>query len=495
MSALPDGGLWRNARYTADDLAALEELCLDEARALGLDPPPVAFHLVPAEVVYDVAARGLPGRYSHWRFGQTYEQMKGDYDAGRTRIYELVVNTRPAHAYLLEGNSLVAQLLVIAHVLGHAVVFERSRYFTPADKGFLPRVRAAADRIDGYMSDHGRAAVEDFIDDCEALATTLPLAQLGQRYVEEPCEPEERPYDVLFPEEVAARRARAAEEREEHRRRFPRHPERDILGFLMEHARTLEDWQRDILGIVREEQRYFAPQYSTKILHEGMATWTHNTILQRLLLDSADFVEYQRLNASVTQPHHFRLNPYNVGFTIFSEIERIATAPTDDERRRWPWAGETEGAARILEIVESYDDAALLAEFLTPRVCELARLYAWKHHEQDPRRIVISSREAEDVRRTILRGTVNAGLPVIEIADADGGGHGELVLEHRVEDAGLDAEYAKGTLIHLAAIWGKPVTVTTVGANEQPIWYRAVPGEPAVEEGSGGVGPQSDATG
>src|SRR5581483_2380118 len=150
--------------------------------------------------------------------GQIYEQMKRDHDAGRARIYELVVNTRPAHAYLLEGNSLVAQLLVIAHVLGHAVVFERSRYFEPADKGFLPRVRAAADRIDRYMSEHGRRTVEDFIDDCQALATTLPLAQLGRRYLEDDPQVEQRPYDALFPEDVAARRQRVSEERESRRR-------------------------------------------------------------------------------------------------------------------------------------------------------------------------------------------------------------------------------------------------------------------------------------
>jgi stage V sporulation protein R len=482
VSSLPSGGLWRHPRYDPENLAQLEHVCREEAIALGLSPPPVAFHLVPAEVVYDVAARGLPGRYSHWRFGQVYEQMKRDYDAGRARIYELVVNTRPAHAYLLEGNSLVAQLLVIAHVLGHAVVFERSRYFLPADKGFLPRVRAAAERIDGYMSEHGRTVVEDFVDDCEALATTLPTAQLGERYVEDEPRFDERPYDVLFPEDVAARRARIEAEREELRRRFPRHPERDVLGFLMRHARYLDDWQRDVLGIVREEQRYFSPQLSTKLLHEGMATWTHNAILQRLALDSADFVEYQRLNAGVTQPHHLRANPYGLGWAIFREIERLARQPTAEERERWPWAGEVEPVAKILDVVESYDDASLVAEFVTPRVCEAAMLYAWKHHEQDPRRIVISSREAEEVRRTLVRGSVNGGLPVIEIVDADGYGRGELVLEHRPEGVGLDAEYAKGTIGHLASIWGKPVVVATVVGGERPIWFRATPGEPEVEE-------------
>jgi stage V sporulation protein R len=245
----------------------------------------------------------------------------------------------------------------------------------------------------------------------------------------------------------------------------------------MEHARGLADWQRDVIGIVREEQLYFAPQMHTKIIHEGMATWTHNTILQRLLLDSADFVEYQRLNASVTQPHPFQLNPYNVGWAIFREIERIAETPDDAERERWSWAGKGDPVGRILEVIESYDDVALVSEFLTPKVCALAQLYAWEHDGKDPRRLVISSREADEVRSALLASIVNGGLPTVRIVDADHQGHGELLLEHRVEGIGLDAEYAKGTLSHLTRIWGKPVTVASVAADGTSVWYRAVPGE------------------
>jgi len=482
MRGLIDEGLWRRPNYAVDDMAELEQLCLREAEAIGLQPPPVVFHLVRAEVVYDVSARGLPGRYSHWRFGQIYEQMKRDHDAGRSRIYELVVNTHPAHAYLLDGNSLVAQLLVIAHVLGHAVVFDRSRYFEPADKGFLTRVRAAAERIDRYMTQYGRAVVEDFIDACEALATTLPLSQLGGRYVEEEPSDWPQPYDELFPAEVDARRQRVAEERERLRRRFPRHPERDILGFVMQHARYLEDWQRDVIGIIREDQRYFAPQFTTKLIHEGMATWTHNTLLQRLRLGSADFVEYQALNAAVTQPHHFRINPYNLGWLLMREIERIAREPSDEERERWSWAGEIDPVEQLLHIVEGYDDASLVAEFVTDRVCEEAKLYSWARSAQPPG-LQITNRDPGEVRAALLRSHVNAGLPVVEIVDANRAGRGELVLEHRVEGVGLDPEYAKGTLVHLAALWGSGVEICTVeGQDGKPVTYRASPGDASVEE-------------
>jgi stage V sporulation protein R len=52
--------------------------------------------------------------------------------------------------------------------------------------------------------------------------------------------------------------------------RLPPHPERDLLWFLITYA-PLEDWQRDVLQILREESYYFYPQFNTKILNEGWA--------------------------------------------------------------------------------------------------------------------------------------------------------------------------------------------------------------------------------
>jgi stage V sporulation protein R len=68
---------------------------------------------------------------------------------------------------------------------------------------------------------------------------------------------------MLFPDEVAADRARVAEQRAALRRRFPRDPEPDLLGFIEHHARGLEDWQRDVISIVHSEQSYFLPLMRT----------------------------------------------------------------------------------------------------------------------------------------------------------------------------------------------------------------------------------------
>jgi stage V sporulation protein R len=458
------------AAYTTADLQEVDDRCAAIAADLGFDAPPVVYHLMRSSEIYDIAARGLPGRYSSSRFGATYSQQHGSYRMGRSRIYELIVNTDPVHGYLLDGNSVVAQTLVIAHCTGHAWFFANNRWFQSTDRMILPRVRNAAERISGYMAEHGRDRVEDFIDACEAIAIHQPQAQMVRR--SDPIDGEYRPtrYDRLFPEEVEAEKALVTQARAERHARFPSEPETDLLGFIEHHARQLEDWQRDVISIVRSEQAYFLPQLRTKIANEGLAVLCHQELCQRLFLPTEQYWEYEQLNASVVQPHQRQVNPYHLGITILREVMRIATEPDEEERERWPWAGAVDPFEQVRAVCRDYDDEALLRAFLTPRVCEDARLFAFQHLQHDPRRIRVSSRECDAIRELLIRQHSTFGIPHIEITDADYGGRGALYLEHRGEGIGLDAEYARGTLAQIAMLWGRRVIVATV-KQDKPTWF------------------------
>jgi stage V sporulation protein R len=465
--------------YTVADLQFVDERCREIAVSeLGLDAPEVIYHLVRPEEVYFAAANGLPARYSSARWGAQFDEDYGRYQRGEGRVYELIFNTRPVHAYLMEGNSLVAQTLVIAHCLGHGYVFETNGWLSAVDRAIMPRVLSAAERIADYMAAHGRDRVEDFLDACHAIAIHQPQAQLVRHA--EVSEPEHRPhrYDALFPDEVAADRQRVAEERVALRHRFPREPQQDLLGFIEHHARALDDWQRDVMSIVQSEQSYFLPQMRTKILNEGAAVLAHQEICQRLFLAADQYWEYEQLNAGVVGAHAGRVNPYNLGINILREIMRIATEPDDEERDRWSWAGNVDPYEQVRSVVRTYDDEALLREFLTPKVCTLSRLYAFERDEQDARRIRISSREADAIRDVLIPQVATFGIPHIEIVDADFGGRGELLLEHRHESVGLDAEYARGTLTQIATLWGKPCTVKTIKGRDtdEPRWFTGHPG-------------------
>jgi stage V sporulation protein R len=473
------------ATYTADDLNELDERCQVIASELGLSLPPTLFELVQPDDMYDIAARGLPGRYSHYQFGRSYDQQKRAYDQGRGRIYELVINTKPVQAYLLDGNSLVAQLLVIAHVYGHGVMYEHNAYFKPADKNILSRVKSGADRIDGYIARYGRTEVENFIDAAESLQWHSFWDQLGKRrQVQEP-EFKPKQFDELFPEDVADRRAKVAKEKVLWRTTFPRNPERDILGFIEQNAPHLEDWQKDVISIIRTERDYFTPQTRCKVLHEGVASFYHNHIVQKLMgeddrFTTDDFTEFQHMNAMVLHPKISNVdghdddgdpikmvncddyNPYLLGSVILEFIDHLCIDPTDKEKEKWSWAGQRDPQDQRNEVIQSYDDISLLSEFITPWVCEKAKVFMEPRTLEKYRKLRVTEEEAEQVAKVLSKRAMTRNMPVIEVVNGDGRNRGELWLEHRWDPenpVGLDEEYAHGTVSHMANLWGRAVVV------------------------------------
>ncbi len=90
------------------------------AESFGLDFFETVFELVSYDEMNQIASfGGFPVRYPHWRWGMEYERMSKSYEYGLSKIYELVINTNPCYAYLMEGNLFVDQKMVMAHVFGH----------------------------------------------------------------------------------------------------------------------------------------------------------------------------------------------------------------------------------------------------------------------------------------------------------------------------------------------------------------------------------------
>jgi len=92
---------------TPDELSDACAHIWDVAWAMGLHPFPMHYEIVPSSILYEFGAYGLPGRFSHWTHGKAYHQMKTMYDYGLSKIYELVINTNPCYAFLLDTNGFV----------------------------------------------------------------------------------------------------------------------------------------------------------------------------------------------------------------------------------------------------------------------------------------------------------------------------------------------------------------------------------------------------
>jgi stage V sporulation protein R len=273
------------------------EMIYEKALELGLDPFPVHFEVVPAHVIYELSAYALPARFSHWTFGRDYHVQKTMYEYGVSRIYELVFNTDPAQAFLLDVNDMVAHKLVIAHVYGHSDFFKNNIYFEHTDRKMIERARLHAERIRHYEMVHGPLVVEQFLDAVlsieEHIDPVLPTyGALPRKQETQNAQPAGDTFEDLF------YMVQPKPKPEPKPRKIPEEPQKDLLLFIRDHSRVLEDWQRDIISMIREEMLYFLPQIKTKIINEGWACATGDS----LLITSRGIMRFDALYAERQSP-------------------------------------------------------------------------------------------------------------------------------------------------------------------------------------------------
>ncbi|TAH46931.1 MAG: SpoVR family protein, partial [Betaproteobacteria bacterium] len=102
------------------------------AKSYGLDTYPVQVEIITAEQMMDAyASVGMPVNYHHWSFGKHFLATEKGYKRGQMGLaYEIVINSNPCIAYLMEENTLTMQGLVIAHAAyGHNSFFKGNYLF------------------------------------------------------------------------------------------------------------------------------------------------------------------------------------------------------------------------------------------------------------------------------------------------------------------------------------------------------------------------------
>jgi stage V sporulation protein R len=455
------------------DIKALEESMepiWEIARGFGLDPYPVHFEMVPASIMYEFGSYGLPGRFAHWSHGKVYHRMKTSYDYGLSKIYELVINTNPSYAFLMEANSLLQNKLVIAHVLGHCDFFKHNAYFEATNRRMVETASLNAKRIRQYEYEHGLQKVERFLDAVLSIQEHIdPEDARRPRRKREPQDEEKQaqaqgsPFDDLFdltPGEKPAQSERKIEQR------IPAQPEKDLMGFIMEHSRHLEPWQRDVMGIVRQETLYFVPQMQTKICNEGWASLFHARIMREMELTDEEYTDFAAMNAGVIAPSRHSINPYYLGVKILEDIERRWDNPTEEERQKWGRAGG-EGHKKLFEVRAEENDVSLIRNYMTEQLVEDLDLYLY---EKQGDQWVIVDKNWEHVRDNIVAQMANFGNPTILVEDGDYHHNGELYLRHVYDGHELDALYAEKTLEHVYALWDRPVHLETLVEEEATVF-------------------------
>ncbi|MDI3328147.1 MAG: SpoVR family protein [Alicyclobacillaceae bacterium] len=398
---------------------AVEQIS-EKAESFGLRPFTMHYEICPADVIYAVGAYGMPTRFSHWSFGKAFQRMKMQYDTGLNKIYELVVNNDPCYAFLLESNTLLQNKVIVAHVLAHSDFFRNNVYFSTTPRDMVERMAVYAERIRRYELQHGQDAVEAFLDD----------ALVIHEHVAPPS-----PVRPRFPEGSGTDRKK----RGSGGGRPEDGEKEDVVQHLIDHSPVLEDWQRDILAMLREEMRYFWPQLETKIMNEGWATYWHLRIMREMELTPEEAVEFARMHSQVTQRSPRTLNPYRLGLAVFESLEG------DEER--------------LFEVREVDSDVSFLRNYLTKELVEAEDLYIWENVRGE---LKVTDRDWKRVRDTLVAQRVHGGLPTIVVWEGEEDGPGDLWLRHRYEGVELDGRHLKKALVQVRRLWGRDVHLDTV---------------------------------
>ncbi|KQL34492.1 stage V sporulation protein R [Bacillus sp. FJAT-25509] len=443
---------FRELEYAIDEITEI-------AKGFGLDYFPMRYEICPSDIIYTFGAYGMPTRYSHWSFGKKFYKMKLQYDLGLSKIYELVINSNPCYAFLLDTNSLVQNKLIVAHVLAHSDFFKNNVRFSNTKRDMVESMTATAERINQYEQKYGKKLVEEFLNAViaiqEHIDPSIVRNKLSWQLEDDMIPPVPRVglYDDLWnldnkKENIAPVKPR--------KKKFPPQPEKDLLLFIQHFSRELEEWQRDILTMLREEMVYFWPQLETKIMNEGWASLWHQRIMRELDLTSGESIEFAKLNANVLQPSKTSLNPYYFGLKMFEDIEERYNNPSEEMKQYGVKAGS--GTEKIFEVRELESDSSFIRNYLTKELIMREDIYLF---QQQGKEYKVTDKAWENVRDQLVVNRVNGGFPYIVVQEGDYLKNGELYLKHSYENMELDVKYVEKVMPYIHQLWGRGVHLET----------------------------------
>lgn len=429
---------YKELKVAIDDITEI-------AKEFGLNPYPMRYEICPSDIIYTFGVYGMPTRFSHWSFGKAFHKLKLQYDLGLSKIYELVINSNPSYAFLLEGNSLIQNKLIVAHVLAHSDFFKNNSYFSNTSKNMVESMARTAEQIKIYETKYGKKEVEDFIDSVLAIQEHVnPYFKRVNKLnssINKNLSKKNTEYNDLWKED-----AYQIENIE-----ILSFEEKDLLRFIMEHSKSLEEWQCDILAKLREEMLYFWPQIETKIMNEGWAVYWHIRILREMDLSEEETIELAKLNSSVLNRSSTSINPYYLGLKIFEDIEM-----------NWTSNKEGEGRKKIYEARELENDISFLRNYLTDTLIDKIDLYLYQKKDND---WVVIEKKQKNIRNQLIRERINGGFPYIIVKDGDYLCNGELYLVHKYDGLELDIFYLEKTLPYIYKLWGRMVHLETIIEN------------------------------
>ena len=456
------------------------------AEIYKLDSYPNQIEVITAEQMMDAyAGIGMPIGYTHWSFGKKFIETEQGYKRGQMGLaYEIVINSDPCIAYLMEENTITMQALVMAHACyGHNSFFKGNYLFkTWTDaSSIIDYLVFAKNYIAECEEIHGVNKVEDIIDSCHAL-----MNYGVDRY--------KRPMEISFKEEKLRQKDReeylqsqvndlwrtiplSPEENAKKKTiRFPEEPQENILYFIEKNAPLLEPWQREIVRIVRKMAQYFYPQKQTQVMNEGWATFWHYTILNHLYDDGKVtdrfMMEFLQSHTSVVaqqaynSPYYSGINPYALGFNMFIDIRRICENPTEEDKEWFPDIAGSDWLETLHFAMENFKDESFISQYLSPTIIRKFKLFGILDDDKKNFLEVSAIHDEQGYKkvRQMLSQQYNLSNlePNIQIHNVEVTGDRSLTLRHVPNSQIPLSDNKHEVLKHLHRLWGFDVKLEVI---------------------------------
>jgi stage V sporulation protein R len=477
-------------------LPQIEAAC----KGMGLDYYPIILEFVCYDEMSELASYGgFPVRYPHWKWGMEYEQLARGYEFNQYRISEMVVNTCPCRIYIMDSNTLVDNINVICHAIGHNDFFKNNIFFHPTDGNMMNKLANHGTRIRNYMARWGRETVTEFIDQVLRIETLInPQDAWKQRKIKKAVIKDERNYrhprrldsthnymdEWVNPKEYIEREHEIIERKDakEFLDIFEK-PEKNIMGYLKDHA-PLKPWQQDIITMLYEESMYFDPQRRTKMINEGWASYVDYHLLCREGLVSlgqpttdCGIWEYSKHKMQVLGGK-YSMNPYKLGFELLLDIEDRWNKgkfgreyeECQDMKEKEKWDKQLGlGKEKVFEVRKFYNDYTLVQEFFTREFCDRKQFYEWRKFPNGEYKIV--NRDFDSIKKNLLNRHLNGGFPDIRLTDPNHLGKGWFFMQHYWDDRPLYEKYVRETMTSIHRIWRDVVLLGTRNVDGEEVVY------------------------
>lgn len=473
------------AVYREIETIAKDELNLDPQKDLYTNQ----IEIVSAEQMLDAyTSIGLPVHYHHWSFGKDFVKNQNGYAKGEQGLaLEIIINSSPCIALLMEENSMLEQTMVLAHAcIGHNSVFANNVYFkTWTDAtSIIDYMVFAREYIRTCEERYGYDEVEKVIDACHAIQThgvdkykrKNKSAFSDDGILQELItadEQRQKELDIILQKtthHVADQQNETRDEEEE-----------NLLYFIMKKSPNLARWKRELVRIIYKINQYFYPQTMCQTVHEGMATFCHHYIMTRLeekgFLTPDAYLAFLKSHSGVVyQPEYDKKwysgpNPYALGFNIFRDLKRMCEEPTDEDREWFPNIVGRDWREVVKDAAFNYRDDSFINQFLSPKVIRDMKLFSvaidYPERVKDKTKAIVSEIHDDIGYRSIRtqlaesKQRVNR-TPQISIIGCDLDGDRVLKLKYTTyQNREIDIADAKMVMMHMDYLWGYPVSLKT----------------------------------